>query len=374
MKKKEVKVQSIIDFLKEDLIAVYGDIAHVFVDNVADVEHINATTLDWINPRRPNQQEIAENTPAKVMLATSKVDYSEKMKALGKVLLIVNKPRLMLAKIIAKFFVEKPQALIHPSAIIDEEAVIDPSAAIGAGCIIGKVSIGKGTVLKPKVVLYDDVTIGDNCLIHAGTVIGTDGLGCSREADGTLVKFPHLGGVVIGNNVERIGEQAFKDCNGMLIATLGNKVRTIGEKAFYGCSKLTDFTFGKRVETAEMYAFGSCKALVKITSRAVTPPYLKGKSIFPDKVYNNAIVYVPRQSVDAYKEALVWKYFSIEGVNFMLMNADVNGDGEVNISDVTAVIDILLEGGIDDVGDVNEDDEVNISDINAVVDIILTGN
>lgn len=202
MKKKEVKVQSIIDFLKEDLIAVYGDIAHVFVDNVADVEHVNATTLDWINPRRPNQQEIAENTPAKVMLATSKVDYSEKMKALAKVLLIVNKPRLMLAKIIAEFFVEKPQALIHPSAIIDEEAVIDPSAAIGAGCVIGKAKIGKGTVIKPKVVLYDDVTIGDNCLIHAGTVIGTDGLGCSREADGTLVKFPHLGGVVIGNNVE----------------------------------------------------------------------------------------------------------------------------------------------------------------------------
>ena len=211
--------------------------------------------------------------------------------------------------------------------------------------------------------------VGDDELTHLVVPPGVD-----RIHDYAFVGCEGLSNAVIGNNVESIGEQAFKDCNGMSIATLGNKVRTIGEKAFYGCSKLTDFTFGKKVETAEMYAFGSCKALVNITSRAVTPPYLKGKSIFPDKVYNNAIVYVPRQSVDAYKEALVWKYFSIEGVNFMLKNADVNGDGEVNISDVTAVIDILLEGGIDDVGDVNEDDEVNISDINAVVDIILTGN
>ena len=187
---------------KEDLIKVFGDDTNVYVDNVADVEHVNETTLDWINPRRPNQQEIAESTPAKVMLASSSVEYSEAMKASGKVLLIVNKPRLILAKIVSEFFVEKPKALIHPSASIAEEAIIDNTATIDAGCVIGKVKIGEGTVIKPNVVLYDDVVIGDNCLIHAGTVIGTDGLGCSREADGTLVKFPHLGGVVIGNNVE----------------------------------------------------------------------------------------------------------------------------------------------------------------------------
>ena len=202
MKKKEISIQDIKVFLGEDLISVFGDDSNVFVDNVADVEHVNETTLDWINPRRPNQQEIAENTPAKVMLASSSVEYSEAMKASGKVLLIVNKPRLVLAKIVTEFFVEKPKALIHPSASIDEEEVIDNTFTIEAGCVIGKAKIGKGTVIKPNVVLYDNVVIGDNCLIHAGTVIGTDGLGCSREADGTLVKFPHLGGVIIGNNVE----------------------------------------------------------------------------------------------------------------------------------------------------------------------------
>ncbi len=197
--------------------------------------------------------------------------------------------------------------------------------------------------------------------------------GVKHINDYAFIRCESLTSLTMSNDVESVGEQAFKDCKKMTVATLGDGVRTIGEKAFHGCSKLMDFTFGKRMKMAEMYAFRSCNALVKITSRAVTPPYLKGKSIFPDKVYKNAIVYAPRQSLRAYREALVWRYFDIEGVNFMPEWCDVNGDGEVNISDVTAIIDIQHKGGVDIVGDVNGDEEVNISDINAVIDYIITG-
>ena len=56
------------------------------------------------------------------------------------------------------------------------------------------------------------------------------------------------------------------------------------------------------------------------------------------------------------------------------MRGDVNGDGEVGISDVNAVIDMILGGGYDSAADVNGDSEVNISDVNALIDIILTGD
>ena len=60
-------------------------------------------------------------------------------------------------------------------------------------------------------------------------------------------------------------------------------------------------------------------------------------------------------------------------VDFLL--GDVNNDGEVNISDITKLIDILLDGTIDDSllqrADVNNDGEVNISDISKILDIIL---
>ena len=50
---------------------------------------------------------------------------------------------------------------------------------------------------------------------------------------------------------------------------------------------------------------------------------------------------------------------------------DVNGDGEVNIADVNAIIDMILTGNTQPNGDVNGDTEVNIADVNAVIDIIL---
>ena len=54
-------------------------------------------------------------------------------------------------------------------------------------------------------------------------------------------------------------------------------------------------------------------------------------------------------------------------------SGDVNGDGEVNISDINAVIDMILGGRVDPNGDVNGDGEVNISDVSSIIDILLGG-
>lgn len=53
------------------------------------------------------------------------------------------------------------------------------------------------------------------------------------------------------------------------------------------------------------------------------------------------------------------------------IKGDVNGDGEVNIADINAVIDMILSGNSNANGDVNNDGEVNIADINAIIDMIL---
>ncbi len=56
------------------------------------------------------------------------------------------------------------------------------------------------------------------------------------------------------------------------------------------------------------------------------------------------------------------------------INGDVNGDLEVNIADVNAVIDIILtDSGNLTAGDVNGDHEVNIADVNTIISIILSG-
>ena len=53
------------------------------------------------------------------------------------------------------------------------------------------------------------------------------------------------------------------------------------------------------------------------------------------------------------------------------IRGDVNGDGEVNIADINAVIDMILSGSSNLLGDVNGDGEINIADINAIIDLIL---
>jgi hypothetical protein len=53
------------------------------------------------------------------------------------------------------------------------------------------------------------------------------------------------------------------------------------------------------------------------------------------------------------------------------VKGDVNGDGEVNIADVNAVINVILGGESNPRADVNNDTEVNIADVNAVINIIL---
>ncbi len=66
-------------------------------------------------------------------------------------------------------------------------------------------------------------------------------------------------------------------------------------------------------------------------------------------------------------------FIHITGADIGADPSDVNGDGEVNISDVNALIDAILKGWNDSKYDANCDGEVNISDVNAVIDVILKG-
>ena len=68
-------------------------------------------------------------------------------------------------------------------------------------------------------------------------------------------------------------------------------------------------------------------------------------------------------------------YFSEKGGTFL--RGDVNGDGSVNISDVTALIDYLLSGNASGINlsgaDCNQDSSVNISDVTSLIDYLLSG-
>ena len=147
MIKKKIAVEDIISFLDKEVIAVKGSCENCYIDNIPDAQHVEETSLDWVNSSKANKQEIAENSPAKVLVVDENIEFSPSLNDKGKTLLVVKKPRKIMALVASHFFIKKQEPGIHPSAVIDEDADIDESAHISAGCVIGRAKIGKNTVL-----------------------------------------------------------------------------------------------------------------------------------------------------------------------------------------------------------------------------------
>ncbi|MEE9322109.1 MAG: UDP-3-O-(3-hydroxymyristoyl)glucosamine N-acyltransferase [Granulosicoccus sp.] len=127
---------------------------------------------------------------------------------------------------------KRPAAGIHASAQIDETATIAASASIGAFAIIGantsigeeviigchsllanNVHIGANTRLFPGVVVYERVSIGSDCRVQSGAVIGAEGFGYASTANGWQA-IQQTGGVQIGDRVH-IGANTTIDCGAM---------------------------------------------------------------------------------------------------------------------------------------------------------------
>lgn len=202
MRIKKVYCNDIIKALGDLVIRTFGLTEDVFIDNLADVRHVNTSTLDWVGLNKTNSQEIAEHSLARVILVSTDVVYSEKLQAQNKTLIVVTKPKTALAVVGNVFFVEHEKPGIHPTAIIDPDAVIGKDVYIGPYVVIGKATIGDYCRICSFVKIYDNVKMGHHCYIKDGSIIGGPGFGFEIDEDGNRFRFPQIGSVVMGNYVE----------------------------------------------------------------------------------------------------------------------------------------------------------------------------
>ena len=115
-------------------------------------------------------------------------------------------------------------ANIWPFVTICDNVAIGDDVTIYPGCFVAEnCKLGNSVVLMPNVVLYEQVVLGNRVTIHAGTVVGEDGLGFAPVGQ-KWEKIPQVGGVEIGDDVE-LGANCSIDR-----ATLGKTVIAKGTK------------------------------------------------------------------------------------------------------------------------------------------------
>ncbi len=190
-----------------------GD-GEITITGVAPMERASETELTFLaNPKYAHK---VKHTRAGAILAESPI-LDPPLSTL-----LSSNPYLDFARALEFFYrPPRPAPGIHPLAFVAPSAVIGEGASVGPFAVVGEsVRIGRNAVLYPHVVIYEGAVIGDDFLAHShavvrefcrighrvilqnGVVIGGDGFGFAKRADGTHCKIVQSGITVLEDDVE----------------------------------------------------------------------------------------------------------------------------------------------------------------------------
>lgn len=231
----EFTAQAIAEFLKGE---VEGN-PDIKVNNVAKIEEAEAGTLAFL--ANPKYAKHLYTTNASIVLINKDYKLESKVQA---TLIRVDNAYESFAKLLELAEQARPvKQGVSPLAYIDETAKIGdgvyiaPFVYIGENAIIedhvklnphvfidDHVIVKKNTTLNSGVKVYHECQIGENCIIHAGAVIGSDGFGFAPDENNVYRKIPQLGNVLVEDHVE-IGSNTTIDR-----ATMGSTIIRKGAK------------------------------------------------------------------------------------------------------------------------------------------------
>ena len=176
----------------------------------------------------------------------------------------------------------------------------------------------------------------------------------------------------IPDEVTFISDCAFYECTSLQSMSTGDGVDTIGWRSFWYCTNLRTITLGKNVKYIKDDAFYKT-ALTELYCYPKKAPVLEDHGVFEGFDIYSVTCHVPKGCIDNYNKDFPWYWFNLVDDLDAPADGDVNGDGRVNVSDVTALINMIM--GLttmdESLADVNGDGRVNVSDVTALINIIL---
>ncbi|MFD1258961.1 UDP-3-O-(3-hydroxymyristoyl)glucosamine N-acyltransferase [Mucilaginibacter terrae] len=217
---------------------VEGDL-NASISTLAKIEEAMDGSLSFL--ANPKYEQFLYHTKASIVIVNKTLIITEKIDctlirvedAYGAFSVLLEKYNTLKLN---KTGIEQP-SYIHPSAIVGQNVYLGAFAYLGAeaqlgnsckiypNCYVGdNVTLGNNVTLFAGVKIYADCVVGNNVIIHAGAVIGSDGFGFAPTNSGNYNKISQIGNVVIEDNVE-IGANTTIDR-----ATMGSTVIRKGVK------------------------------------------------------------------------------------------------------------------------------------------------
>ncbi len=222
-----------VEQLAERLGAAFEGDGAAEITGVAELESAGPAELAFASGAKAAEE--ARRSRAGCVLAPLDLPHPA-----GRTVIRVKDPRAAFARAVRLFHPErKPPPGVHPTALIagsaqlgdgvavgpysrvGDDSRIGAGTVIGSGCSIGRqVVIGDNGLLYDNVTIYDRVEIGRNVILHSGAVLGADGFGFVM-VDGRYEKFPQIGMVKIGDDVE-IGANSCVDRAALGVTSIGD--------------------------------------------------------------------------------------------------------------------------------------------------------
>jgi len=217
---------------------VEGD-PNVKINYVSRIEEGVQGTLSFL--ANPKYTQFIYQTEASIVLVNSGFTPEKKVKptlirvdnpylAFAKLLEMYNKIKLNKTGISEKAHISKSASIgnnvyVGEFAFIGENAKVSDNVKIYPQVYVGdNVKIGIDSTLFAGVKIYADNVIGNNCILHAGAVVGSDGFGFAPQDDKNYMKVAQIGNVIIEDQAE-IGSNTTIDR-----ATLGSTIIRKGAK------------------------------------------------------------------------------------------------------------------------------------------------
>ena len=173
----------------------------VLFDNASSLFDSTLNSITWVKNITVDKKYI-KNSRANVFICPKGFEIPDNCYK-KKCLVLVDNPSYTFLNIIKQIFSQaKTFDGIHENVIIHKDAKIGNHVYIGPFTSIGNCEIGTGSIIKSHSVVHDNVSIGRNCLISEYCNIGGQGFGHIKTKKGEFENYPHIGNVIIEDNVE----------------------------------------------------------------------------------------------------------------------------------------------------------------------------